>query len=566
MAPTRKRRAPLVIDEVCEFEADADADDVAEVPVSAEPDARAWADRHTPVSGHALVMSNRKISEVRAWMRAAVEGVGARMLVLAGPPGSGKSSVVRALAAEVGLDVAEWSAPAGCRGVRLVESLGEFFVGVRYPSLVGGGGRRLLLVEDLPANARDVVEKRDLLRDVMWNAARFSRHPTVVILSDSDKARAHAARTIGLDLLESELVASIKVPPVTDINLSNAVKRVLDNEGFSISASDLGALVASCCGDVRAAVNGLQFFVGNRADDRNGTAVGLSGLDAMGPHANGRDASRKRKTRSAKRARPVVKRPVVKRPAVDLIAGVGRDASLGTYHAVSKILNNKRLDGGESKYDPEQVLDDAHAEPASFLAFLHQNYPPFFGNIEDAAEALGTLSDCDRFLPWMQDDLSRTYLADCAASVAVRGFLQFNRNPIRTGWRPIRGPESYSIAEEGNEFLHVSRQRFANFTDLDVRKRSFVCEVVPYAEILSHSPLKQWGGEVKFHQSSRIASAVDTAEVAMVEEELVDRAKDEQPAPMVEAGDAFGTEMPVDVLTSLCDAEDEINDDWAGET
>lgn len=467
-----------------------------------------WVERYGAVTAqNGPATSAKKTKEISSWVSNALNGGLSRLLILAGPPGCGKSSAVRLAAKEMRCKVVDWQAPTtGPRSISLtlLEDFRSFFVGGRYAGLQMEGEdadeeslsveHKLLLIEDLPLNAADILQKRTMLQEIFAVAAKHARHPTVVVISDCEKGIAKTARLLlGSDMLESPYVATIKVPAITNAMMRRRLRDVLAAEGLSVSQAKLDEMVSAASGDIRAALNGLQFCT---SDGMHGS---ISGRCQGSP-------VRKRSRNDS-------------RHKVSILSAIGQDITLGTYHAVAKILNNKRDETGLSSYIAEDVLDDARADPQSFLAFLHQNYPMFFGDMDDVVDALGCLSDSDCLLRWRQDDLARTGLGDCAASVVTRGFLHHNTQPIRTGWRPIRGPESYAILKEGREHAEEAQRRFSGLFAPGVYTRSTLCESVPFAEQMTLSTIKQWGIPRDGSGTPNVPIA-DAAEVAMVDLEV----------------------------------------------
>lgn len=476
--------------------------------------AQAWVEKYSSMSLQGgLATSGKKTKEIANWLKGALNGCSPRLLILSGPPGCGKSTAVRAAAKMVECPVSSWQAPAtGVRNISmtLIDDFRSFFVGGRYPTLrdednaadEGDSCRnKILLVEDFPVCVTDIAQKRSMVQKIFSDAALFAPHPTVVIISDSEKGVARTAKFMfGAELLESPSVALIRVPKVTETMMKKRLRDVLQREGLSFSQDKLNGAVSLARGDIRAALNALQFC---SSAERNPHA-------SVGPSQRYAENSKR-----SKRMRRGEHRSFA------VLNTVGQDASLGMYHAVSKILNNKRNEEGFSKYVAEDILEDARADPSSFLEFLHHNYPDFFGDIDDVVNALGCLSQADCLLPWRQDDMSRTGLWDCAASLATRGFLFHNLNPIRTGWRPIRGPESYGILKEGREHVSSAQRQFSGVLAPTVYTRSTLCETVPFCEQITQSTIKEWG--IPSHDPAvRGTGITDAADIAMADMEMAE--------------------------------------------
>jgi hypothetical protein len=517
------------------------------VPRSA-PDGQTWPDAHAPQTAPALVMAAVTVNKLRKWMAAAVSKNPPghpRLLILTGPPGTGKSSAVRVLSKELGVEIAEWHAPLPTGETdsttrALLDSLQAFLVGARYPSLVSPSeappSQRLLLIDDIPLSLSDFHShaRTGRLTCILANAAESSSTATVVIISDSNKARARSARVLGLSLFESPNVQVLNVNPATDNNMARAIEAVTRRENRQLPPDSLNALIAASEGDIRAALNTLHMYA---------TCPEVQGPDLAQPAGPPPPVGHNGRPRAPRRARVAAVGPPAAPPVtLDHVPGIGSDASLDTFHAVSKVLNNKRLSTGGSKYDAEQVLGDARAEPAAFVAFLHQNFPRFFTSAADAAHVLELLSDSAALLEWRQDDALRSSLGDCAASVVTRGFLLHNTEPKRTGWRPVQGPECFAVRREASDCLHRAREAFDSHRPGSMEPaRALATDVLPYMELMGRAgaptsrALRGGTGDPRFAFRRTIgnahrlrleqpgASAVSAVELAMLDEEEVER-------------------------------------------
>lgn len=464
-----------------------------------------WVQRYADTAAQTgLVVSSKKKKEFTEWLRRALDYSGPRLLMLGGPPGCGKSSVVQATCKELNCSIASWQAPfVGSRGIcnALLDDFRAFFVGSRYPTLqleddddaekdaTSRSGRRILLVEDLPVHITDFEQNKESLRKIFFDAAQFAPLPTVVVLSDGEKGIARLARLLlGLDMLSSPAVAKIKIPAVTSVMMKRRLKEVMAVEGFSVTPRQLDLVISTSRGDMRAALNCLQLSSATGEDDNP------DGIIAD----------------SRKRRRP---KP---RTAVAPLAEISHDLTLSTYHAISKVLNNKREEDGASKYNAEDVLDEARTDTTAFLDFLHQNYLEFFGNPDDVVPTLFCLSEADTFMPWIQEADLRNDLTDCAASVVTRAFLHFNSNPSRSSWRPIKGPVSREVIREMQVHSQSACETLSNIVRPQVFSRSDLYETIAYAERIKRIPSERR----RYSTGDRdvaSSSLTNDADVAMVD-------------------------------------------------
>jgi len=120
-----------------------------------------WIDKHMPATSAALCVAPKKIREVKEWIEARIHqnnyrDVGrqssanhqamcmAKLMILVGAPGIGKSTLVHVLANEIGLTVLEWNdtygeysrnqhAEGGIQYQSQIASFEEFLTSVTFP-------------------------------------------------------------------------------------------------------------------------------------------------------------------------------------------------------------------------------------------------------------------------------------------------------------------------------------------------------------------------------------------------------------------------------------------------
>lgn len=431
-----------------------------------------------------LVVSKKKFGHILHWLQSAFEYSAPRFLLLSGPPGCGKSSAVQVACRQLQCEVLTWDAPlTASRGISmtLIDDFQSFAVGARYRSLLHENEdknmreepqpsvrgrhlpnqrRKILLIDDLPLHISDLRVHKETVQTLFGDIARYAPYPTVLLLSDNDKGVALLSRLIlGQSLLQSHWITTISIPAVTNSMMKKRIVELLDKEKITVASRQLELFISCSNGDIRSTLNSLQLST-------NSARGGRVPNNSRGKLR--RNAQKRRKTNQ--------------KPEMFALTEFGRDNTLSMYHAVSKILNNKRTENGRSQYVAEEILDDARADPVSFVSFLHHNYPDFFRNSDDIVTVLSCLSEADALLSWRQENDMRLDLRECAASIVTRGFLLFNTEPNRKGWRPIHGPESANVAKESDNYVQYSKACFTRRIHPCLSTRSELCETLPYGK------------------------------------------------------------------------------------
>ena len=401
-----------------------------------DPSFELWATKHVPACEATLVVAKKKLDVLREWLAGwdapRRDPVSPRVLLLVGPPGSGKSAAVRFVAREFGRGVHEWRAPvptlwdehkhanafadgvAGSLAPAYSSKLDDFaaFVqrasryaplacvagagagpsaeNVRSASGEHGDGRHddarhggatssskepkqpkqpLLLVEDLPVGGGEDQHRRAL--ELLVRLAREARVPTVVAVSEEDAGGVGGLgsnpaggggggggggdttggghrKAFGTGLTARRIVAAMEAAgaatvalnPATTPKLVKALAAVAAAERVDVDDAGLAAIAAAAEGDVRCAIASLQMFAAGRCGAQGGRA---RAEDRPKP------GSRKRKAPAAARrgaAGTEGDDDIKKTHPRDAAAAEAarRDRGLSVFHALGKILYNKRDD------------------------------------------------------------------------------------------------------------------------------------------------------------------------------------------------------------------------------
>lgn len=225
-------------DPVNESQSESDTESSAESPP--------WVDKYRPLVASKACVNPKKLAEVRHALELMVSGSSAtRILVVSGPPGSSKSTVVELVARELG-PLIEY--PGG--------NFRDFLNGCRH---VNG----VIMVEELPNvfHGDTLDEFRACLAE--WLYGRRGP-PLVLVLSEIDMpsdARIYSVETclcvetlLGRSLASAAGVQRIRFLHIAKTFMERTLKGICAAEGLPHSAIDaLG-------GDIRLAVCNLEFW------------------------------------------------------------------------------------------------------------------------------------------------------------------------------------------------------------------------------------------------------------------------------------------------------------------
>ena len=413
-----------------------------------DPSFELWATKHVPACEATLVVAKKKLDVLREWLAGwdapRRDPARSRVLLIVGPPGSGKSAAVR-FVARAGRGVHEWRAPvptlwdehkhanafadgvAGslapaysskstlhrrrAEGVRCAPlacvagaGAGPSAENVRSASGEHGDGRHddarhggatsiskepkqpLLLVEDLPVGGGEDQHRRAL--ELLVRLAREARVPAVVAVSEEDaggvglssnpagggggagagatrpaagtekpskpSGRDSTARRI-VAAMESAGAATVALNQPTTPKLVKALAAVAAAERVDVDDAGLAAIAA-------AAGRGRALRAREPADVRRRAlrGAGRAGLFARGGQAQAREQEAQGARRRAARRRDGGATTTPKTHPRDAAAAEAarRDRGLSVFHALGKILYNKRDDGSA-------IIRDGNGEDAT---------------------------------------------------------------------------------------------------------------------------------------------------------------------------------------------------------
>jgi cell cycle checkpoint protein len=389
--------------------------------VKNEDDLRPWAERFAPVNLEELAVHKKKVTDVRAWLEDVMNGrKRQRLLILKGAAGTAKTTTIQLLAKAMDCNVLEWRNPVGS----VASADGFQSMSAQFEEFMGRGGKfgqldisstieslpskpdikpldrrkNIILVEEFPntftksstalqsfraAILQYLASNTTPLSMMYNNASKDLITPVVMIISETlltttsasaDSFTAH--RLLGPEILQHPGVGAIEFNAIAPTFLAKALELIVQKESrISGRRKTPGPLVLKKLGevgDIRSAIGSLEFLcLRGDVDGDWGSKVVFG---------------------KAKKGSKDVALTKMEEESLELVTR--REASLGIFHAVGKVVYNKRDElanmAGEVEKLPsfmsqhsrprrsqvmvDELIDETGTDTQTFVAALHENY------------------------------------------------------------------------------------------------------------------------------------------------------------------------------------------------
>ncbi|CAL8129669.1 unnamed protein product [Orchesella dallaii] len=505
-----------------------------------------WVEKHLPNSADDLFVHKKKLEEVTHWISRVLQSPNAsKICVVSGPSGSGKTAAVSLVAQGLDAEVKEWINPMSLtqyrpgqdfrddvQGRNQLDLFTDFlFRTSQYRSLPIKGKAlrkyrkyRVTLVEDIP-NA--LYREPNTFHEILRKYSKSGISPLIFVFTDTASGEHSMFKMFPKTLMTELNIQNISFNPVASSYMVKFMLDICTKESIPVDKGLVEDLAATANGDMRCAVNNMQFSLTKERSSSSRKAPSR-------PQAN-------KRSRKQAAGNPAISEVQQKDDNIQLFRALGK--VLYAKRDETLISENEMILVGKMEKDrrihplienPENICDKAAVSTDTFLGFLHQNYPAFYGSLDDMASAAEYLASSDYMMSaWKFDDSgARAYKVretkeQLAMNIAVRGLMHSNNNRVSVAWKPLTKPLVSNLEKIIKESTETIRQGLIDTPGLTT---ALFTETIPFfAKVLTTGkPYFMLGPELKNEILNKgIFKGTMTRAVPLDEKETVEEGSDE---------------------------------------
>ncbi len=364
-----------------------------------------WTEKHRPASLADIVGNGPSIKKLRDWAESWRTGVPQkRAMILAGPPGTGKTSTALALANDMGWALIELNASDARNADRIKKVAtagalhqtfgddGSFQTSGAAGDGGGSMGRKLIVLdeadnlyeqlrgENAAGGGSDLSDRGGKAQIV--DTIRRTQQPIILIVNDLYGLTKGSGSTL------KTLAETLKFTRVNVRSIPKALAMIAAKEGIQVERDVLEAIAVKAEGDLRAAVRDLESLCVGR------TTVTVQDLASLGP----------------------------------------RDTTGNLFDAVRHILKGKKI----SEMKREMLSLDA--TPEDTVLWVDENLPKEYVHPEDLVAGYEMLSRADVFLGRTRRKQNYRLWA-YAGDLSSVGVMAVKQHPGPRGFNPFGFPQ-----------------------------------------------------------------------------------------------------------------------------
>lgn len=204
-----------------------------------------WTEKYRPKTTEEITVNGLRAKELLTWVKAWMKSIPQRRAVLLyGPPGTGKTASVYAIANQLNIDLLEVNASDKRNAEQIKNIVGTAAVQTSlFSSKI-----RLILIDEVDGIAGN--EDRGGINE-LCKIIKSSLNPIIMTANDPWSPHLRGVRELSL-LVQYRRAASASIVSI--------LKGICRSEGIDFEEEALGKIAAASGGDIRSAINDLQFF------------------------------------------------------------------------------------------------------------------------------------------------------------------------------------------------------------------------------------------------------------------------------------------------------------------